>query len=199
MGLVAALTAVLVARHGVLRAVGQALVADDPIHPADAIVIAIDAGGAGVLEAADLVHTGIAHRVAVFVEPTTRVSRELDRRRIDNESESARQVRQLHALGVEWVEQIGEALGTESEGTVLPGWCDTHRFRSIVVVSNADHTRRLRRVLRREMKGRATTIMVRRARYSEFDPDEWWRERGSARTGIVELEKLLLDIVRHPL
>jgi len=65
-------------------------------------------------------------------------------------------------------------------------------------VSTSDHTRRLRRVLHRSMKGHAVTVMVRSARYSEFDPDRWWRNRTSVRTGIFELEKLLLDVVSHP-
>jgi hypothetical protein len=67
-----------------------------------------------------------------------------------------------------------------------------------VVVTTSDHTRRLRRVLRRSMDGHATRIAVRAARYSPFDPDRWWETRTGARTGIVELQKLLFDVARHP-
>jgi hypothetical protein len=41
--------------------------------------------------------------------------------------------------------------------------------------------------------------MVRYARYSEFDPDSWWQTRGGQRTQAVESQKLLMDILRHPL
>jgi hypothetical protein len=109
-------------------------------------------------------------------------------------------VRQLKALGVEAIEQIPRAIaGTEDEGRMLPGWCDEQRFRSVVMVDTADHSRRLRRVLHRSMKGHPTNITVRSARYSTFDPDRWWTTRDGMRIGIVELEKLLLDLVRHPL
>ena len=55
-------------RTPVLRAAGWALVITNaPAGPADIIVVAVDADGAGVLEAADLVHEGVATRVAVFV------------------------------------------------------------------------------------------------------------------------------------
>jgi hypothetical protein len=37
------------------------------------------------------------------------------------------------------------------------------------------------------------------ARYSDFDPDRWWGSRGGIRIEIEELEKLLLDVVRHPI
>ena len=69
----------------------------------------------------------------------------------------------------------------------------------LIVVTNADHSRRLRRVLRRSMRGLQTKVIVRASRYSAFDPDRWWTTRAGARTGIVEIEKLLLDVVRHPM
>jgi hypothetical protein len=41
--------------------------------------------------------------------------------------------------------------------------------------------------------------MVRSARYSAFDPDGWWETRGGIRTEIIELQKLLLDVLLHPI
>jgi hypothetical protein len=49
------------------------------------------------------------------------------------------------------------------------------------------------------MKGRPTQVTVRPARYSTFDPDRWWENHGGIRTEIIEPQKLLLDIVLHPL
>jgi len=49
------------------------------------------------------------------------------------------------------------------------------------------------------MKGHATRILVKPARYTNFDPDRWWETRGGIRTEIVELQKLFFDIVLHPL
>jgi hypothetical protein len=43
-------------RRSILRAAGWALVVNDPIEPADTIVVALDADGAGALEAADPIH-----------------------------------------------------------------------------------------------------------------------------------------------
>ena len=48
------------------------------------------------------------------------------------------------------------------------------------------------------MKGRPVTVRVHSSRYARFDPDRWWQTRTGLRTGIVELQKLLLDIARHP-
>jgi hypothetical protein len=184
----------------ILRMTGRILVAGDGLRPVDVIVVAIDADGAGVLEASDLFHDGLAARVAVFADPPDRADLEFIRRGVPYDDEAARSLRELRALGVESLEQIPRAVtGTEDEGRVLPDWCRERRFGSVIVVTRADHSRRLRRVLRRSMEGRETTVIVRPARHSQFDPERWWESREGTRILIVELEKLLLDVARHPI
>jgi hypothetical protein len=197
---VAAVVAVPSLREGVLRAAGWVLVVSEPVTPADIIVVSIDSGGAGVLQAADLVQGGIATRVAVFTDPPSGEDFEFIRRGLPYENASARQVRQLNWLGVTDIAQIPRTeIGTEGEGQVLPAWCDQHGFRSVVFVVARDHSRRIRRVLDRVMKGHATRVTLQPARYSSFDPDRWWETRTGIRTEIIELEKLALDVVLHPI
>jgi hypothetical protein len=189
-------------RQRLLRAAGWALVVNDRIEPADIIVVSLDADGAGVLEAANLIHSGMARRVAIFTGTPDPVAREFIRRGVPYEDEAARSVRQLRSLGVETIDQIpGSVLGTEDEGPVLADWCNRQGFRSVIVVSTADHSRRLRRVLHRSLKGHHTRAMVHpaSARYPHFDPDRWWESRGGVRVAIEEGEKLLLDVLRHPI
>jgi len=197
----AAVLAVPASRSALLASYGRFLAADDPVQPADIIVVAIDADGAGVLEAADLVRSGIATRVAIFTDPPDAdIDREFLRRGVPYEDEAARSARQLAALGIGHVERIPRAVaGTEDEGTVLPVWSDEHRFRTVVVVAMRDHCRRIRRVMRRAMQDHSTRVLVHGARYSPFNPDRWWLSRGGLRTGIIEMEKLMLDFARHPL
>jgi hypothetical protein len=195
-----AIVAIRPIREPVLRAAGWALVVGaEPVGPADMIVVTLDSDGAGALEAADLVKRGVSKRVAVFTDPPSAEDFEFIRRGLPYEDASARQIRQLKMLGVTDVEKISRVTGTGSEGEVLSQWCDEQHLRSIVVVATKDHSRRLRRVLDRDMKGHPTKVSVRAARYSDFDPDRWWKTRGGARIQIVELEKLLLDFVLHPL
>jgi hypothetical protein len=196
----AAIVAVPSVWEPVLRNAGWALVVNEPVAPADIIVISIDSGGAGALEAAELVQSGIASRVAVFADPPSGDDHEFIRRGLPYEDRAARQIRQLRWLGVTDVVQIPVAeAGTEAENQVLPLWCDQHHFRSIVFVAASDHSRRLRRVLDRVMKGHPTRVMVRPARYSSFDPDRWWETRAGVRTEVIEFQKLVLDVVLHPM
>jgi hypothetical protein len=189
-------------RRAILREAGWALVANDPIEPADIIVVSRDADGAGALEAADLLHSGVATRVAIFTNSSDPVGHEFIRRGIPYEDETARSVRQLRSLGVKTIDQItGSVGGTEDEGPVLADWCNRQGIRSVVVVSTVGHSRRLRRVLHRSLRGHQTRVMVHTvsARFPDFDPERWWGVRGGVRVEIEELEKLLLDVVRHPI
>jgi hypothetical protein len=195
-----AIVAIHFFREPVLRAAGWALVVNGPVASADVIVLSIDSGPAGALEAADLVKSGVSKRVAVFTDPPSVEEQEFIRRGLPYEDdEGARQIRRLRLLGVSDVVQISRVDGTEGESQVLPAWCDEQQLRSIVFVATKDHSQRLRRVLDRVMKSHPTRVTVRPARYSSFDPNRWWETRRGVRIEIVELEKLLLDVVLHPM
>jgi hypothetical protein len=196
----AAIVAARSVREPILRAAGWALVVNEPLAPADIIVISLDAGGAGALQAADLVQSGISTRVAVFSDPPSGEDFEFIRRGLPYDDAGTRQIRQLKLLGVTDIVQIPRTdAGTEGEGQVLPPLCDQQAFRSIVFVVARDHSRRIRRMLDRVMKGHPTRITVQPARYSSFDPNRWWKTREGIRTEIIELQKLVLDVVLHPI
>jgi len=198
--LVAAVVALLLpaSRRGMLRAAGRSLVAADPLASADVIVVAVDAGHAGLLQAADLVHQGMAGRVALLAGDATPGEREFARRGVAYEGPVAASARYLKLLGVSDVERIPSSVdGTQAEGRALLEWCTRQQLTSVIVVSSADHSRRLRRVLRRSMRGSPVQVRVRPSRFSSFDPDSWWLTRAGMRTQLVETEKLLLDIATH--
>jgi uncharacterized SAM-binding protein YcdF (DUF218 family) len=188
------------ARHSLMSAAGRALVSEDSLERVDAIVIAVDADGAGVLEAADLVHQGVATRVAVFADPPSATDRELLRRGVRYHDEAAFSAEQLAALGVSSVEVIPRSVaGTNDEGAALPSWCSARGYRSVLLVTTADHSRRARRILQRDMQPSGVKVLVRASRYSGFDPNAWWQTRSGIRIELVESEKLLLDVLAHPL
>ena len=186
-------------RQSLLRTAGWALVVDDPLTAADFIVLSINSGGAGALEATDLVQSGIATRVAVFTDPPSGDDHEFIRRGLPYDDASARQIRQLGWLGVKDVVEITRSdNGTTGEGEALARWARQNEIRSIVFVTSRDHSRRMRRVLKRALSDQSTRIAIRSAKFSGFDPDRWWVSRGGVRTEILELQKLVLDVVMHP-
>ena len=54
-------------------------------------------------------------------------------------------------------------------------------------------------MLDRVMKGHPTRVMVQPAHYSSFDPDRWWKTRDGIRAEIVEFQRLVFDVVPHPM
>ena len=196
----AVVAAAFVLRLPLLRGLGGALVLTSPVTPAEVVVVSADAGGAGVLEAADLVRDGVAPRVAVLGDPPRREDLELVRRGLPDPDAAALKLRQLALLGIGDVELIAAGdSGTHADSEALRAWCDRGRYRSVIVVVSADHSRRMSRVVERAMKGQPTRVIVRSSRYSAFDPDHWWETRDGIRTTIIEWQKLGLDILLHPL
>jgi microcompartment protein CcmK/EutM len=199
--ILASVTALVVpaVRAPVLQGLGGLLVAPEPaLGRADVIVVAVDAGGAGVLEAADLVAAGVSQRVAAFAPPTSPVDLELLRRGAPVEDLESRYALQLRALGVGETMTLPRVSGSEEQALVLPDWCERHGIRSIVLVTSWHHSRRLGRLLERSLKDQPIVATVRISRYTEAGADRWWETRQGARIGIIELQKLLWDFVRHP-
>jgi hypothetical protein len=183
-----------------LRTIGRTIAIPIPaVTSSDIIVLSLDVDGAGALAASDLVEQGISSRVAVFADPPDAVDGEFLRRGIPYYDAAAVSIRELNQLGVHKIEVISRSVsGSEEEAQLLPSWCDGNHFSSVVLVVNMDHGHRLQRILRRVMTGHHTKIIVYPTQYSAFNPDAWWQTRNGARKGIVELEKLALDIARHP-
>jgi hypothetical protein len=198
--LVVLLTIGFAARAPLLRSVGRLLVADDPPGRADVIVVAVDAGEAGALEAADLVAAGVSSRVAVFATPDDRADAEFVRRGLTPSNDGAYAVRRLELLGVASAELIPIRVeGSTEQPPALDRWCaERGPFASALVVTNRDHSRRVRRVMRRGAVTHCGRVSVRGSRYSDFDPQDWWQERSKTRTFFEETAKLLVDVAMHP-
>jgi uncharacterized SAM-binding protein YcdF (DUF218 family) len=185
-------------RHSLLRAAGWALVAQDAPAKADIIVVSSDSLGEGALEAADLVKAGFASRVAIFDRIDTELQRELVRRGAPPYDLKGFLIRVLRSQGVSDIVLLPEVVGTVDEGRVLQQWCVANSIHSLLFVSVTDHSRRTRRVLDRALGQHGVRVMVRYSRWSQFNPDSWWQSRDGQRVQIMESEKLLVDVLRHP-
>lgn len=186
-------------RHAALVKFGEMLVVRETTDHADAIVISQDADGAGVLTAVDLVERGVSTRVAVFSDPPDAVDQEFLRRGVPYYNLAAVSQMQLRSLGVLNAEQIPRtALGTEDAAYKLVEWCRINGLKRVIFVVHTDHSRRARRLLDRAAAGMDLQLFVAPSKYSDFDPQTWWRERGSIRIQMIESQKLLFDVLRHP-
>jgi len=187
-------------RTSLLRSMGDFLVATDQLQRADVIVLSVDSDGAGVLEAADLLHERLSDRVALFADPPDLVDREFMRRGVPYHNAAAVSVAQLHELGIDAVEVIPRSVsGTDDESRDFAAWCEERNYHRVIFISTIDHSRRSARILARTTRGHDLKVTVHGSRYSAFRPDAWWQSRRDVRTEIIESEKLVADFVFHPL
>jgi uncharacterized SAM-binding protein YcdF (DUF218 family) len=190
-------------RGAVLASAGDALVVDATLAGADVAVLPTEVGSAGELEIVRLVEEiGIRRVLVISAAPPEILAAEYARRNVHpiDRAELSRQV--LIHLGVEpgriEVLRVGQG-GTNGESGAVVQWCENNGLRRAVIVSSRHHSRRLTRVLRRTVGGRSVAVSVWPTRYDGFDPSNWWEHRDSLRVGIVELQKLLLDVILHPI
>jgi hypothetical protein len=186
-------------RHLVLRSAGQALVASDEAGPADLLVMDVESGAAGVLSLGDLHRSQPLATVGILVPEGTRIDRELHRRGVVVPNLTLEVLAQLGVPRDTVVRiQAGEG-GTTETTAALGEWGRRNPGKRVLVVVGPSHGRRFRRALRREWPddGQPPPRVV-TTPYAMFRPEDWWRSRPTLREGLVELEKLALDYVRHP-
>jgi uncharacterized SAM-binding protein YcdF (DUF218 family) len=189
-------------RDGLLIKAGQALIHHDELQQAEAIVIAVDGTAPEVLEAVDLVRAGYAPKVWVLAGPQDELGLEFARRGLPYADKATVAVSTLNALGVNNAEIAPYRVdGTNSEIDLLPRWLAEKQYKKIIFVVVADHSGRVRRMLDRALIAEKTslTILVRYSKFAQYKAEDWWRARGGIRTVIVEYQKLLLDVLQHPI
>jgi len=189
-------------RHGLLQRAGAFLVTEDDVEPSDAVVLLTGVGSIGALEAIDLLNEGLAHRVVILEQALGREAREFERHGLRPETSAARTIqllRQGAAANVSAAVITVNVGGTNAEAVAVRRWCLERGIDSIIVITSRDHSARVRRVLRRTFGERYARVLVRIARYDAFDPSDWWQHRDSLRVGIIEIQKLLLEYLRHPI
>ena len=180
------------------RSIGGVLVATDVLEVADVIVVPGWTHESGALEAADLYKRGIASRVAVLAPAPESSRQELIRRGVVAIGDPW-VVSLMRRLGVHTIEVIpGYSTGTDADGKLIASWLEQNHVRSAVVVATSEHSRRLRRIMHRALEDKAVSVLVVSARFSTYEPDRWWKTRAGVRTTVIELEKLLLDVLTHP-
>ena len=166
----------------VLRAVAHALVVEDALTDADALVVV--AGDAPFREqaVADLFKQGWAPRVIVSrpVNPASVAALvELGVRALDVQGESHAALLRfgIPAAAIVTLERTVQI--TEDELALVRQEARARGWRRLILVSSPDHTRRVKTIWYRR-GGDGIQAIVRASPYGRFPRDGWWRERRMA-------------------
>lgn len=179
-------------RHAALTAIGWQLIVDDPLEPADALVVLSGGAPERELEAADLYKAGIAPMILLPHDPERHGLAIVRERGVAIENELEFRQRVLAGLGVPAraiVVLEPEVVSTAGEAQVVVEWALAHHARSLIIVTSAYHTGRARLTYRRVIAKRDLTVRTRAARVGTYRADAWWHSRVDLRDGLIEWQK----------
>jgi uncharacterized SAM-binding protein YcdF (DUF218 family) len=173
---------------------GRYLIIDDPIQPADAILVLAGARAERWLEAADLYREQMGRAVVLspgIVEPAELKVRAMGVR-FPAEAELVRDA--MIQLGVpadaitilpRAVDNTADEAAETRPLAVARGWA------SLIVVTSKYHTRRTRFAFERAFAGTGIRVQVKGSRHDAAKPNGWWRSRSDLRFVVSELQKLV--------
>ncbi len=193
VGLVALAAVLALAHRPLLRGVGSALVVEDRLEPADAIVVL--AGGVPYREAAAaaLYRRGLAPRVVISRAHTPEHVEALIRLGIrphDYRAES-RLALVAHGVPAERILTVDEVSRiTETELRAVGRFVGAQAYRRVILVTSPEHTRRVGLIWRREGSPGVEALVV-GTEQRPFPVEDWWRRRRVAEAVLHEYLGLL--------
>lgn len=187
------LAALLLVSTIVLPRLGPWLVVDDPIEPADAIIILGGTMYERQLEAVDLHKQGLAPRIYLFREIADWGEVELIARAISYRRIVDMQIDVMQQLGVprDQIEILDEANSTADEADHVYALVTGRQLSRVIIVTSKQHTRRARLVMNRRLSGTGVKAMVRFTRYDRSDAERWWEDRSTLRFTLFETQRLV--------
>lgn len=177
---------------------GRLAYAEDPLAPADAILVLAGERTVRWREAADLRREGWAPRIVLSAGYRERAEQELVAGgiRIPSEGEVARDALLQMGHPADSVEVLpGFPDNTAAEGVLLREMASRRGWSRVIVVTSKLHSRRAGFAVRREMEGTGVAILMRASRHDDDEPSRWWTKRRTTRMLWNELPKLAAYIV----
>ena len=178
--------------------VGSFLAKEDPLQPADAILILSGTSMSRPLEGADLYLEGYAPRIVLSRDQPPVGMPALAERGILFLNGATRTHGVFLQLGIpDEAIMIPERIhaNTAAEAVTLREMAARERWNRVIVVSSAYHLRRAAFAFRRELRGTDVQVLMRRTRYEPYEPIEWWRQRRDIRAVVEELPRLAAYVI----
>ncbi len=166
----------------ILGLVATALVVEDRLEHADAIVVVAGGTPSREARAADLFQQGWAPRVVISRPATTYSMRQLTAlgvRLLDLQGES-RLVLEKYGVPPASIVAVEEsARTTEPELDLVHKLARAEHYRRVILVTSPQHTRRVKVIWTRENRKEPIEAIVVPARDNDVDLDDWWLKRRS--------------------
>ena len=195
LSLLIATIGLLTARLFIFFELGNWLVVNDELKQADAIVVLMGSPGDRILEVKDVYSDSLSNLI-LFVEDDDPGRKELKTRGIILQDDADKSRKLAIQLGIpDSVIFIlpGDANSTIDEAKILREYIDNNNLKSIILVTSSSHIRRASMIFNNELSQckNEIEIICNPSKYSNFDGENWWRERESRKKVVLEYLKLI--------
>jgi uncharacterized SAM-binding protein YcdF (DUF218 family) len=183
------LLAMVLAAPAGLEALGRVLIANDPLHPADAILVLSGESREGdrVQHAVDLYKKGLAPLLILSGTPAGFRTHETE-------------IKQRHAeyLGVPRERILAvkhDADSTKEEAEAVVPILKAKGLQEVILVTSNYHTARAKRIFTKAAGPTGPRFLASPADDGVFDPDGWWTRRRYAKTFVDEAIKTIWSAI----
>ena len=162
-------------RGSILTGLGNFLVVNDTLEPADIIVVLLGGESTRPFHTAELYDKGFAKNIVVpQVELTPAVQLGI------YPSQTQATLYILEEQGIpDSVIQIADfpqgVSSTLDEARALNAYIKQYSIKSVIIVTDAFHTRRARYIFKKELQEESIKIMISPAPHWKFDATNWWK------------------------
>ena len=187
------LVLVLLFRGAILAQMGRALVTEDPLREADAIVILMGSIPDRVVHGADLYQAGYADTFVMvdmleFDDYAVVGERGLV---IPRTVEISKDVALQLGVPEEDIVLLGYgADSTYDEAVAVQGYVEAEGKETVIVVTSRYHSSRSKKTFERVL-GKDVEVISSPSPYDPFDPEGWWKDRAQARAVFLEYQKFV--------
>lgn len=174
-----------------LHWLGAALVHEDPVRPADVVIVSVASMRGAALDAAKLYRRGLVREVWVPRWATIPIDRRLDKRGLGTLPlhEVARRILEGSGVPASHIVILDHPVdGLESEMAVVGAALGARPVTRPILLTARSHTARARHLLQ-VVYAPAAGVRIRAPHTDEFTPTGWWRDHGSTRELVLEYLK----------
>lgn len=183
------------ARAPLLTGVAKAWVVDEPVTNADAIVVLGGRPDIRAVEAARLYQRGLAPLILymqVKLTPTAEMGITA------SEADITRRVLLSNNVPETAMQAIGNGVtSTYDESCVVRAWVDKTGAKSLVIPTDLFHTRRVRWVFRKQLKGSGAKACLHAVQPKEYAVNDWWKTPEGFLAFQSEVVKSIYYLSRH--
>jgi len=176
-----------------LRLIGENLVYQDPIEPAETILVLSGGAPGRVMEAADLYRKGLSKKIILTKQEYPIGYYILKERglKIPIEEDIEMMVLDYFKVPRQDIEVIPQTCNsTFSEATLAIPYLLKRGIKKAIIVTSKFHSKRAMKIFTKLSEGKIRFI-ISPSKYDTFDPKIWWKERIYAKDVFIEYQKLI--------